>query len=118
MPSRKESRNFTTNNNQNNKTMDEQLTIHGLSRPAYCEAMGLSKCFEAFAKTPGVDDIESVGFNPNSGWVYIALECGVQIGSLLGRDVEYIAYDSGTGEEYFYETYEEALDYQFKQWAI
>ena len=26
--------------------MDEQLTIHGLSRPAYCEAMGLSKCFE------------------------------------------------------------------------
>jgi hypothetical protein len=117
MPSRTESDSFILNNNQNSKTMEEQLIIHGISRPAYCEAIGLSKCFEAYAKTVGVDDIESVGFNANSGWVYIALECGVSIGSLLGRQVEFIAYDAGTGEEYFYDTYEEALDYQHKQWA-
>jgi len=77
--------------------MEEQLIIHGISRPAYCEAIGLSKCFEAYAKTVGVDDIESVGFNANSGWVYIALECGVSIGSLLGRQVEFIAYNTNSG---------------------
>ena len=51
---------------------------------------------------------EGTGFNTMSGYVYIALENGVTICSCFGREVEYLVTDYDTGEEYFYETYEEA----------
>ena len=78
---------------------------------AYAEAMGLSKVFEAYAEESAeADDIMEIGFNPNSGYVYIALENGVTIASMLGNSVEYIVTDFETGDEYFCETYDEALD--------
>ena len=55
-------------------------------------------------------DIMECGFNTKSGYVYIALENGVQIASCFGQDVDYIKYDFETGEEYFFDTYEEALN--------
>tara|TARA_R100001015_G_C4549575_1_gene111734 strand:+ start:174 stop:461 length:288 start_codon:yes stop_codon:yes gene_type:complete len=51
---------------------------------------------------------EGTGFNKMSGYVYIALENGVTICSCFGQEVEYLVTDYDTGEEYFYETYEEA----------
>ena len=56
------------------------------------------------------EDIMECGFNNKSGYVYIALENGIQIASCFGQDVDYIKYDFETGEEYFYDTYEEALN--------
>lgn len=53
---------------------------------------------------------EGTGFNKMSGYVYIALENGVIICSCFGQEVEYLVTDFATGEEYFYETYEEALN--------
>tara|TARA_R100000656_G_scaffold87541_1_gene63633 strand:+ start:5267 stop:5566 length:300 start_codon:yes stop_codon:yes gene_type:complete len=50
------------------------------------------------------------GFNTNSGYVYIALENGISIASCFGQSVDYIVTDYDTGEEYFYDTYEEAND--------
>ena len=89
---------------------NENLEIHGLSTKgiAYCEAQGLSKCFEAYAEIAAGEYINSVGFNCYSGYVYIALENGVQICSCLGRSLEYLVTDSETGEESFFDTYEEA----------
>lgn len=89
-----------------------QLTINGLSENiAYCEAMGLSKCFEAYASI-GEEIMEGgIGFNPNSGYVYIALENGVSICSMLGREVEYLVTDFYNGEERFFDNYEEALNF-------
>lgn len=87
----------------------KHLQVYGLFTDgiAYCEAMGLSKVFEAYAKIGG-DIMESgIGFNPNSGYVYIVLENGVSICSMLGREVEYLVADV-YGEEYFFNTYEEA----------
>ena len=49
-----------------------------------------------------------VGFNENSGYVYIALENGISICSMLGQDVEYLVTDFEDGTEYFLDTYEEA----------
>jgi hypothetical protein len=57
------------------------------------------------------EDIMETGFNNNSGYVYIALENGVQIASCFGQEVDYIAYDFETGEEFFFDTYEDALYY-------
>jgi len=91
----------------------ETLTIYGLNENiAVCEAMGLSKCFEAYTECGG-DILEGgIGFNPNSGYVYIALESGISICSMLGRAVEYLATDFEDGTELFFDTYQEAISSQ------
>jgi hypothetical protein len=76
---------------------------------AYCEAKGISKCFLAYAEYVGMEDIMEIGFNPNSGYTYIALENGISICSGLGRDVEYLVTNFYNGEEYFFDSYEEAV---------
>jgi hypothetical protein len=48
------------------------------------------------------------GFNKMSGYVYIALENGVQIASCFGNPVEYIVYQHEQDEEEFFDTYAEA----------
>lgn len=83
------------------------MEIYNLESPAYCEAMGISKVFKAYAEECSREDIMEVGFNPNSGYVYIALENGIQIASCLGRNVEYICVDPETGEEKFFDSYKE-----------
>jgi len=76
---------------------------------AYLEAKGMSKVWMAYADNCAGEDIMEVGFNPNSGYVYIALENGVCIGSNTGGDVEYIVTDFNNGDEFFFEDYETAL---------
>ena len=91
--------------------MENTLTIYGLNEHiAYCESMGLSNCFKAYAEFARNEYIMDggIGFNANSGYVYIALENGISICSMLGRDVEYLVTDFNNGEEYFFSTYEEA----------
>lgn len=51
-----------------------------------------------------------VGFNENSGYVYIALENGISICSMLGREVEYLITNFEDGEETFFDEYEIALN--------
>lgn len=91
-----------------------QLTINGFDSSSMCylEALGMSKVFASYAEI-GEDIIEGgIGFNPNSGYVYIALENGVTICSMLGRDVEYLVTDFNDGEEHFFDTYEEAETFE------
>jgi hypothetical protein len=90
--------------------MKTELTINGLNENiAYCEAIGLSKCFEAYANEFEGATIFEIGFNPNSGYVYIALECSqVTFCSMLGRAVEYLVTDFDNGEELFFDTLQEA----------
>ena len=76
---------------------------------AYLEAKGMSKVWMAYADNCAGEYIMEVGFNPNSGYVYIALENGVCIGSNTGGDVEYIVTDFNNGDEFFFEDYETAL---------
>ena len=84
------------------------MNYYNLENPAYCEAKGLSKVFGAYANNCPREDIMEVGFNANSGYVYIALENGISICSMLGQDVEYLVTDFDSGEEYFLDTYTEA----------
>ena len=81
------------------------MEIYNLESPAYCEAMGLSIVFKAYAEECIREEIQEVGFNPNSGYVYIALENGIQIASCMGQRVEYITFDFETGEESFFDNY-------------
>lgn len=85
------------------------MNVHNLDNPAYLEAKGLAKVWEAYYKNCSGEDIMEVGFNANSGYVYIALEySGISIGSAFGQDVDYIVTDFETGEEFFEDTYEDA----------
>jgi hypothetical protein len=54
--------------------------------------------------------IMECGFNKNSGYVYIALENGICIASCFGQSVDYIVTDYETGEEYFEDSYDEAIN--------
>lgn len=56
-------------------------------------------------------EIECSGFNTFSGYVYLALENGITIASCFGNSVEYLVTNNRNGEEYFFDTYEEALSY-------
>jgi hypothetical protein len=90
------------------------MTINGFATNtiAPCEAMGLSKCFEAYASINEEIMENGIGFNPNSGYVYIALDNGISICSMLGREVEYLVTDFNDGEEHFFDTYEEAETFE------
>lgn len=87
-----------------------QIQLNGFNsnNVAYCEAKGLSLCFGAYAEESAMEDILEVGFNSCSGYVYIALENGVTICSMLGRGVEYLVTGFEDGEEHFFDSYHEA----------
>ena len=93
--------------------MTNTITINGIDGSiAYCEAKGLSKVFMAYANECSRAEIMEVRFNPNSGYVYIALEDGISICSNLGRAVEFLVTDFNNGDETFYDTYEEAQKHE------
>lgn len=91
---------------------EEKIEIYGLSTDgvAYAEAKGLAQCWGAYAEECAAEYIMEVGFNSNSGYVYIALDNGVSICSMLGRGVEFLISDIMNGEEEFFDDYNEALD--------
>jgi hypothetical protein len=92
------------------QTLAEGLEMVGFnSYVKYFEALGLAAVWAAYAKFCRDEDIMQIGFNNNSGYVYIALENGVTIASQLGQKVEYIVTDYNSGEEYFLKTYRAAL---------
>lgn len=89
-----------------------KITVYGLeSEITYFEAKGLSKVFNAYARYSDRETISDggIGFNANSGAIYIALENGIQIVSFLGQAVIFMISDFETGEEEFFDTYKKAL---------
>lgn len=93
--------------------MTNNITINGIEGSiAYCEAKGFAKVFMAYANQCSGEDIMEIGFNPNSGYVYIALENGISICSNLGQSVEFLVTNFYNGKETFYYTYKEALEHE------
>jgi hypothetical protein len=82
-----------------------------LENPAYLEAKSLSKLWEAYSQNCPREDIFEVGFNSNSGNVYIALETNITLVSSFGQEVEYLVTDFETGEEEFFDTIIEANEF-------
>lgn len=90
--------------------MKQGIKMYNLENPAYLEAKGLSKVWEAYYQNCPREDIMEIGFNHNSGYVYIALESGICISSAFGQDVEYIITDMEDGTEYFLDDIDEAAE--------
>jgi len=64
---------------------------------------------KAYKKFADGEYIEFSGFNNMSGYVYICLSNGVQIISNFGQEVEFLVTHFEDGEEFFFDTYEEAM---------
>jgi hypothetical protein len=60
------------------------------------------------------EEVMCAGMNLNTGYVYIALENGVTIASCFGQRVDFIVTDFEDGEEFFFDTYREALEKQYQ----
>jgi len=98
-----------------NYQLNSYLQLNGFTDQSICmkEAVGLSKCFAAYAEFTPNEEIIEIGFNPNSGYVYISLEhYSISICSMVGCDVEYLVTDFEDGEEYFFDSYEDAVEKQ------
>lgn len=61
-----------------------------------------------YQKYASGEEIMECGYNEISGYVYIALENGIQIVSCFGQESEYLIFSFETGEEHFFETYKQA----------
>ena len=66
-------------------------------------------CIDYMKYAPN-EEIMEVGYNSNSGYVYIALENGITIANNSDR-VEYIVFDCKNGQQKFFYEYEQALNY-------
>ena len=58
------------------------------------------------------NDIEDIGFNKSSGYVWLLLENGISILSCFGQSVEFMTIDS-RGNEIFHDTYYDAINHKF-----
>ena len=94
---------------QTKKTMKTQNSF------AYLEAKGKSKVWEAYAEHYAAEEIMEEGFNPNSGYVYLALENGITIASSFGQEVDFIYYDFDSDEEMIFDSFEELEIYLIQQ---
>lgn len=67
------------------------------------------KVHDAYLRNCHGESIMDIGMNQYTGYVYFALDNGISIASCFGQDVEYIKVDFETGEEEFFNTYQEAI---------
>jgi hypothetical protein len=71
----------------------------------------LELCLEAYRENAFKVEIEDMGFNQNSGYIWLMLDNGVTIASCFATDVVYLATDWDSGEEQVFETYWECLNH-------
>ncbi len=84
---------------------------HSSAHICTLEAHGYSLCFLALANDAPGEEIMEIGFNPNSGYTYIALENNITICSCMGQDVQYLVTDSENGTESFFDNYSNAEEF-------
>jgi hypothetical protein len=78
---------------------------------AYLNAKSKAKVWDAYAEHFANEEIMEENFNLRSGYVYIALENGIQIVSKLGKEAQFLIYDFETGEEMFCDRVEDLNNY-------
>jgi hypothetical protein len=88
--------------------MDSVATfINGLK---CSDLQSFGKVIEAYLDLYNRPDIEDVGFNTSSGYVYFYLQNNITIASCFGQSVVFIV-DHGFNDDLEFETYFEALEY-------
>jgi len=86
------------------------MEIHNFNLMGSSDKYSLELIWKAYNKYTSNEDIFEIGFNVNSGYVYIALENGVSIASCFGQSVDYIVTDMENGDEFFFDFYNQAIN--------
>lgn len=73
----------------------------------YSDAKSKAVVWTAYADHFSGEEIMEEGFNPNTGYIYIALENGVTIASCFGQSVDFFIYDNETDQELEFNSFEE-----------
>ena len=73
------------------------------------DMQSLINCLNSYRDYAFREEVEEVGFNQSSGYVYVYLTNGVCIASSFGQDVTYIKSNFESGEEDFYNSYYNCL---------
>jgi len=84
------------------------MTNLDLSKLGYSDLFSYEIVLREYNNHARGESIMETGFNTSSGYVYIALDNGIQIASCFGQDADFIIYDFESGEEHFCDTYEDA----------
>ena len=74
------------------------------------DLQSFSKVVEAYLDLYNRPDVEDVGFNTSSGYIYFYLENGITIASCLGQNVIFVV-DHGFNDDLEFETYFEAYHF-------
>ena len=85
----------------------ENIIKFDLSKMGSLDIQSMHKVIDAYRFID--EPIVETGFNIMSGYVYIYLESGISICSNFGQSVDYLVTDFETGEEHFFDTYDEAF---------
>ena len=83
------------------------IFINGLKS---LDLQSFGKVIEAYLDLYNRPDIEDVGFNTSSGYVYFYLENGITIASCFGQSVIFFV-DNGSNDDLEFETYFEAYHF-------
>ena len=86
------------------------MEIHNYENMGSLDKKSLELVWKAYNKYTSNEDIFEIGFNLDSGYVYIALENGVSIASCFGQSVDYIVTDMENGDEFFFDFYNQAIN--------
>ena len=81
------------------------MEIHNYENMGSLDKKSLELVWKAYNDTRLNEEIFEIGFNLNSGYVYIALENGISIASCFGQAVDYIVTDTENEYEFFFDTY-------------
>jgi hypothetical protein len=86
------------------------MKIHNYDNMGSLDKKSLELVWKAYNDTRLNEDIFEIGFNLSSGYVYIALENNISIASCFGQSVDFIVTDYENGDEFYFDTYNEAYN--------
>jgi hypothetical protein len=89
-----------------------ETTTEFINRLGSADLHSFILCLQAYNERASIrgEEIEHIGYNNQTGHVFIDLENSISIVSCFGRDVNYMTTNLESGEETFHDTYEQALD--------
>ena len=88
--------------------INNKMEIINFDKMGSSDKYSLELVWKAYNDIRLNEEIFEIGFNLNSGYVYIALENGVSIASCFGQEVDFIVTDHENSKEHFFDSYEEA----------
>ena len=91
--------------------MESEIIANFISKLGSSDLRSFINVLEAYLETDAFrNSIHDLGFNMNSGYVYLYLENGICLASCFGQSVDFLALDDD-GEEITFPNYYDALQY-------